>query len=136
MNAIIAFSLRLILILLSYIFVGWIAYMIYKDLKHHLHRTRNVSVLPITLSSEGTEEIFQIPEITLGRDPASDFPLLDDAISLRHCKLNFHNNQWWVEDIESTNGTFLNDTLIETPIILVNGDILKLGRIEIAIKFN
>ncbi|MEA3327145.1 MAG: FHA domain-containing protein [Chloroflexota bacterium] len=136
MNAIIALILRLLLIFLSYLFVGWIGYTIFKDLKYHLRRSKSVSVPPITLDTEGAEEIFHTPEIILGRDPACDFPLSDDAISLRHCKINYHHNQWWAEDLDSTNGSFLNDSLIKTPIVLANGDVLKMGRIEIAIKLN
>jgi len=135
-NAIIALVLRSLFIFLSYLFVGWIGFTIFKDLKHHLHKTKGESVPPITLNIEGTEEVFHVAEIILGRDPACDFPLLDDAISLRHCKINYHHNQWWAEDLDSTNGSFLNDSIIEAPIVLTNDDELKLGRINITIKFN
>ena len=87
MNATIALILRLLLIFLSYLFVGWIGYTVFMDLKQNLHRNKNVSVTPITLSTEDSEEIFHMSEIMLGRDPACEFPLSDDAISLRHCKL-------------------------------------------------
>ena len=136
MNAIIALVLRSLFIFLSYLFVGWIGFTIFKDLKHHLHKTKSESVPPITLNIEGTEEVFHVAEIILGRDPACDFPLLDDAISLRHCKIKYHHNQWWAEDLDSTNGSFLNDSIIEAPIVLTNDDELKLGRINITIKFN
>ena len=136
MNATIALILRLLLIFLSYLFVGWIGYTVFMDLKQNLHRNKNVSVTPITLSSEDSEEIFHMSEIMLGRDPACEFPLSDDAISLRHCKLNYHHKQWWAEDLNSTNGTYLNNSLIETPIVLASGDELKLGRIKITITIN
>lgn len=136
MNATIALILRLLLIFLSYLFVGWIGYTVFMDLKQNLHRNKNVSVTPITLSTEDSEEIFHMSEIMLGRDPACEFPLSDDAISLRHCKLNYHHKQWWAEDLNSTNGTYLNNSLIETPIVLASGDELKLGRIKITITIN
>jgi len=135
-NATIALILRLLLIFLSYLFVGWIGYTVFMDLKQNLHRNKNVSVTPITLSTEDSEEIFHMSEIMLGRDPACEFPLSDDAISLRHCKLNYHHKQWWAEDLNSTNGTYLNNSLIETPIVLASGDELKLGRIKITITIN
>ena len=136
MNATIALILRLLLIFLSYLFVGWIGYTVFMDLKQNLHRTKSVSVTPITLSTEDSEEIFHMPEIILGRDPACEFPLSDDAISLRHCKINYHHKQWWAEDLNSTNGTYLNNSLIETPIVLASGDELKLGRTKITITIN
>lgn len=136
MNGIIAFILRIVLISLSYFFLGWIIFTIFKDLKQHLRKTKAFSQKPIVLSVDGKERRFHITEIILGRDPACDFPLIDDAISLRHCKLIFHHNQWWVEDLDSTNGSYLNDSLIKAPIVLTNGDLLKLGHIAISIKFN
>ncbi len=136
MNATIALILRLLLIFLSYLFVGWIGYTVFMDLKQNLHRNKNMSVTPITLSSEDSEEIFHMSEIWLGRDPACEFPLSDDAISLRHCKINNHHKQWWAEDLNSTNGTYLNKSLIETPIVLASGDELKLGRTKITITIN
>ena len=48
---------------------------------------------------------FTQPEITLGRDPGCDIPLIDDTVSTRHAQLTYHHNQWWLEDLSSTNGT-------------------------------
>lgn len=132
MNAILVFLLRLIFVLLSYLFIGWIGYIIYKDIQGMNLSNKGTTIPPITLQTtvdqEQISKRFSIPEIIIGRDPACDFPLNDETISLRHSKLSYHHKQWWVEDLGSTNGTFLNDNLIEEPIILSNDDRVRLGR--------
>ncbi len=140
MNAILAFALRILLILLSYLFVGWITYTIYIDLRKTVQGKTAISVPILIIRAEIENEIiekqFNIPEIIIGRDPACDFPLQDETISHRHCKLYFHQKQWWAEDLDSTNGSYLNDTLMESPIILTDGDTLRLGRMKTLIFIN
>jgi pSer/pThr/pTyr-binding forkhead associated (FHA) protein len=91
----------------------------------------------IILETDIDEQImsmsFNKPEIIIGRDPTCDFVINDERVSLHHCKIIYQQNQWWVEDLASTNGTFLNESFVNTIIILINGDILKLGHIEIKI---
>lgn len=140
MNAILLFLLRLIFILLSYIFVGWIGYSIYTDLTGRSASKKWKSIPPLTLQIEIDQEqvnkSFSIPEILIGRDPACDFPINDDTISLRHAKISFHHKQWWAEDLDSTNGSYINEILIEEPVVLTNSDHLRLGRKILSIKIN
>jgi pSer/pThr/pTyr-binding forkhead associated (FHA) protein len=139
MNAVWLFFLRLLLIVLSYTFVGWIGYIIYTDLRQIKTGHNKISPAPITLIAQIDQKVierkFQKPEIILGRDPACDFPLDDGTISLRHCKLLYHHKQWWAQDLQSTNGSYLNNSLIETNTILTDSDELQLGSIKLSIKF-
>jgi len=93
MNAIIALILRLILILLAYVFVGWVAYWIFYDFRNIIRAQKTPEILPIKLQveigSEKSEKLFTKNEITIGRDPSCDFSLQDEAISQRHCKRLF-----------------------------------------------
>ncbi len=139
MNAILAFALRIILLILFYVFIGWISYLIYSDLRGSGRIGAGKATIPpihfhFTDNDESIENIYTKSEIILGRDPASDLPLSDDRISLRHCKIAYYQNQWWVEDLGSTNGTYLNNALITSNIVLMNGDILRLGHQEIRVK--
>ncbi|MDY6846032.1 MAG: FHA domain-containing protein [Chloroflexota bacterium] len=140
MNAILAFLLRLLLILLAYTFLGWIIYTIFMDLKRGNSLEKEKIITPIVLSLQTEDEEitkrFRQSEIFLGRDPSADFPLQNETISLRHCKLMYRQNQWWVEDLKSTNGTFINQALITTGTILTDGDILTLGKVSITIRIN
>jgi hypothetical protein len=137
MNAILALILRLILLLLFYIFIAWIGYTLFNQLKQEL-QTRHQSVYtPITLQATKDGDIqtktFEISEILIGRDPACHFPLNHETISLHHAKISFHHKQWWVEDLGSTNGTFLNQNKIEAPTVLTNYDQVTVGGIQISI---
>lgn len=138
MNAIIVFIVRLLIILLTYTFVGWIAFTIYADLRGPTREKDKAQVTPITLitiiDQEKIRKHFTKPEIIIGRDPACDFPLDDFMISARHCKLSYHHKQWWAEDLGSTNGSYLNNTLIETAVVLTDGDDLQLGQIHVTIQ--
>lgn len=139
MNAILAFVLRIILLLLAYTFIGLISYLIYSDLKSNGRIGAAKAIIPpihlqFTLNDEEIKKIYTKPEIILGRDPVSDLSLSDERISLRHCKVAYYQNQWWVEDLGSTNGTYLNNLLITSNTVLMNGDSLRLGHQEIRIK--
>lgn len=140
MNAITALVLRVLLLTLAYVFVGRIGYIIYQDLRAQFRSKAVSGGTPIILRSvvdqEPIEKHFIKPEIILGRDPDCDFTINDETISLRHCKLSYHHKQWWAVDLESTNGSFLNDNLIDSAIIITDGDELRLGKVSIHIIIN
>ncbi len=140
MNAIIVFILRLLLLILAYLFVGWIGYTIFTDLRIHQSETRKEQAPPITLHTDidqhPQEKQFTSSRIIIGRDPACDFHIHEDTISLRHCKLSYHHKHWWAEDLESTNGTMLNDHNLNKPTIIADGDELHVGQVTLSIEIN
>jgi pSer/pThr/pTyr-binding forkhead associated (FHA) protein len=93
-------------------------------------------ILEAQIEEEKSKRRFRQKEIFLGRDPSVDFPLNNETISLRHCKISHNNKQWWVKDLESTNGTYLNNEPVKTETIITNGDQLRLGKVEILITIN
>ena len=140
MNPVLTFLLRLILLLLAYGFVGWVAYSLFGELRKSTSHKGQQVVLPISLTIELDDQSilkqFQSPELIIGRDPASDFEIKDSTISLHHCKLAFHHKQWWAEDLGSTNGSYLNNTPIQSPMVVTNGDELRLGQVSLTININ
>ena len=48
------------------------------------------------------------PENTLGADPENDVVLNDNLVSGRHARLRWDGAGWWLEDLGSKNGTFVN----------------------------
>jgi predicted component of type VI protein secretion system len=49
------------------------------------------------------------PSYAIGRKPDNDIPLDNAAVSGHHCKLYESGGTWFVEDLNSTNGTFVNE---------------------------
>jgi hypothetical protein len=63
----------------------------------------------------------------LGRDATADITLADPAISRRHARLYRGADGVWLEDLGSTNGTYINGDRLTVPYRLRNGDEIKLG---------
>ncbi|ABW09606.1 FHA domain containing protein [Parafrankia sp. EAN1pec] len=66
--------------------------------------------------------------ITIGRAPDSTLVLEDDFASGRHARLVPHDGQWFVEDLGSTNGTFLNRTKVTSPMPVPLGAPVRIGK--------
>ena len=66
-------------------------------------------------------------EILLGRDLANDIPISDPEISRRHARFVMQGESILVEDLGSTNGTFLNGQRVSSPQQLRAGDVITLG---------
>ncbi|MBK6645464.1 MAG: FHA domain-containing protein [Anaerolineales bacterium] len=84
----------------------------------------------------GTLRHFNQAAITIGRDPGCDIPLSNDTVSARHAHLIYHHNQWWIEDLASTNGTKLNDTPVSIPTVITSGDELQCGGISLSVSLS
>jgi pSer/pThr/pTyr-binding forkhead associated (FHA) protein len=131
MSAVIVLILRIILSLLLFGIVSFTLYILWKDVQNAQHTLAAQVVKPIYLQLDpevnNSAKKFTGDEILIGRDPACNFTITDTAISARHARLYFRQNQWWLEDLGSTNGTFLNLETVEAPVILVDGDQIKIG---------
>ena len=66
--------------------------------------------------------------ITLGRDKNNDVAIIKNSfVSRKHCQINFRDNKYFVEDLNSQNGTYVNGELIEAPVELKNNDTITLS---------
>lgn len=64
-------------------------------------------------------------EVVLGRT-RGDIVIDLDSVSRRHARIRMEDGKWTVEDLGSTNGTYVNDDPVES-VPLANGDILRVG---------
>ncbi len=65
--------------------------------------------------------------ITIGRSKSSDLTLSDQFVSHMHARILRRGPYYFVEDLGSTNGTFINDRRVETPAQLRVRDVVRLG---------
>ena len=72
-------------------------------------------------------------ETIVGRNPSCTIPLDFQGISRQHFKVNLKEDQAQVTDLQSSNGTFLNNQKIDSPVVLKKGDMVKIG--SVALKF-
>jgi pSer/pThr/pTyr-binding forkhead associated (FHA) protein len=70
---------------------------------------------------------------TLGRAPGVDFVLDLPLVSRIHCRLTAAQEALSVQDLSSTNGTFVNDQRVEHG-ELTHGDRLRIGRVELTVE--
>jgi len=66
-------------------------------------------------------------ELTAGRDESNTIVLLAPSASRHHARFYRHEEAYYVTDLGSTNGIYVNDTLIAEDAPLRNGDLIKLG---------
>ncbi len=72
--------------------------------------------------------------LVIGRSPDSALVLDDTFSSSRHARLFPSENQWWIEDLDSTNGTFVNGRRISTPTLLQPGTPIVIGKTTMELR--
>lgn len=100
----------------------------------------NYGVMWILRSSarEGASLVFRLPPgavKTVGRASRADFVVDAALVSRLHCRLTADNERLEVEDLSSTNGTYVNDKRVDHA-RLASGDRLRLGRIELTVAWH
>ncbi len=131
MSAIIVLILRFLLAAALYAFLAWALITLWRELRAQarLASERRVPPLSVFVSCAGGDFRQQIaaPDIFAGRDPSCDLVIPDETVSSRHARFSYHDRQWWVEDLRSTNGTLLNKEPVTTPTVIISGDEVACG---------
>lgn len=132
MSGPIVLVLRLFLTVSLYGFLVWAFITLWRDIKMQGAILSAHKIPPISLTLTRPEHVPQIrtyvqPDVTIGRDPACECPLDDNSVSARHARLSYHHNQWWLEDLDSTNGTQINQEKLAIPTVVVSGDEFRCG---------
>ena len=65
--------------------------------------------------------------LTLGRDPSNEIVIGDPQISRQHARVTRQGKLIVIEDLGSTNGTFVNGMRLTGPHVMANGDVIGLG---------
>ncbi|MAX24968.1 MAG: hypothetical protein CMJ19_10735 [Phycisphaeraceae bacterium] len=70
-------------------------------------------------------------QVTIGRDPGNDMPLPMTRVSKVHAALSLKNNQWFIRDLGSSNGTKLNNKKLVGKTEIHPGDRIRLGNVRL-----
>lgn len=65
--------------------------------------------------------------LTVGRDPSNEIVISDPQVSRQHARITRQGNLVVIEDLGSTNGTFINGMRLTGPHVMTNGDVIGLG---------
>jgi pSer/pThr/pTyr-binding forkhead associated (FHA) protein len=80
----------------------------------------------------GTERELDSAPVTLGRADENDLVLDDDEFaSVKHARIEPRRDGVWLQDLESTNGTFVNGTKVTRPRKLSPGDVIRVGETDL-----
>lgn len=85
-------------------------------------------------SGAGTEYPLEKTEIYLGRDLSNDVVVNDPEVSRRHARLVLTGNTYAIEDLGSTNGTFLRGQRLSGLVLLNPGELITIGE-KVLLKF-
>lgn len=132
MIATVVLVLRFALAIALYAFLAWALMSLWQELRQQGTKLAEQKKpgLTITVLSEHSKQKqgrFSQSEIVIGRHAHCDLSIMDEALSAQHARISHHHGQWWLEDLNSTNGTFLNDTKLSTPAVVITGDQFKCG---------
>jgi pSer/pThr/pTyr-binding forkhead associated (FHA) protein len=76
--------------------------------------------------------VYTLQAVTsFGRKPSNTVVLDDDFVSGEHSLVSWRDGRAWLEDVASTNGTFLNETEITRPTPIAEGDIIGVGDVRL-----
>lgn len=138
MTGLAVLALRILALIALYAFLGLALWIMWQELRRGLSVASRSGSPPIRLevrsrSRQAVVRQFTQPEVLLGRDPNSDVPLADRAVSTRHAHLRYHHGQWWIYDLGSRNGTRLNHQKLEVPTVLTTGDEITCGGVRVLV---
>lgn len=149
----VAVALKFGFIAVLYLFLLWVVLSVARDLRSQRESDvadiRSVAVESeapggagapkpsygriVIVRGKGLKEglAFQIEEgLTFGRSKSCDLMLEDDYVSQRHARAFGRDSNAYIEDLGSTNGTFLNGKLLESRERLKHKDKLTIGDFE------
>jgi pSer/pThr/pTyr-binding forkhead associated (FHA) protein len=66
-------------------------------------------------------------QLTIGRDSSNGVAINDAEVSRKHARLLFQGGKYVIDDLGSTNGTFVNGQRLAGPVVLKSGDVVSLG---------
>jgi pSer/pThr/pTyr-binding forkhead associated (FHA) protein len=125
---------RILFLLLLYAFLFAVARVLLRDLRSASRGPAELGRLVVLASPHAEPPVgvsFPLDALTtLGRDVNNAIVVDDPFASSDHAILTFRGRAWYVEDLASTNGTFVNGVPVERVAPLGFGDDLQIGEVR------
>ncbi|HOU13703.1 MAG TPA: FHA domain-containing protein [Anaerolineae bacterium] len=129
-------TLRLALAALLYLFLVVALYVMWRGLRQNEKTPVRTQIEAQVVFEKGDEEgkrVILRPVTAIGRGATNVLPINDPFASTNHALILWREDLWWLEDLGSHNGTFLNDARISQPAPLTSGDHIRIG--ETVLRF-
>ena len=124
---------RILLIFFVYAFLSIALYIIWREFSHNARKTETnpeTAVLISLVNDNDNIEHSLRPVTAIGRSTDNHIIIDDPFASTHHVVIVWRDRKWWLEDLESHNGTYLNDVLVSEPAVLTSGDVIRIGETE------
>lgn len=96
----------------------------------------NIKIELIANESKRIYRFGEVTEITVGREDDNILSPIVESISRHHAKIFFKDGSWFVQDLDSTNGSFRNEVKLGTESVKISsGDKLRFGKVETVVIF-
>lgn len=105
-----------------------------KQKKPSRRRGRPTHVLVVEGSNAGATADLAYAPILIGRGTDAAIRLDDDYVSTRHARIAAADDQWFVEDLGSTNGTYIGNVRITQPTTLPLGTQVRIGKTVLELR--
>jgi pSer/pThr/pTyr-binding forkhead associated (FHA) protein len=130
---------RILFLALLYLFLFGIARALLQDLRAAAREPTaelgRLVVIASPLGEPASGSSLALDAITtLGRDVNNAIVVDDQFVSSEHAVLTFRGRTWYVEDLDSTNGTFVNGSPVDGVQPLGYGDELQLGEVRLRLE--
>jgi pSer/pThr/pTyr-binding forkhead associated (FHA) protein len=89
----------------------------------------------LVVTDEGGRRTVPLKEsLTVGRAATCDIAIRDTYVSNVHARIYQRDGSWWLEDLGSTNGTYMNRTRVQQPTAIGPGDEVKMGKATLELR--
>ena len=138
-------ALRLLAVAVLYAFLAAVVVVIWRDLRATGAKSDRMPMPEDSAAPGGrlrvlgeedapssAGEAFALAEhMTMGRAADNTITLSDTYASAYHARLDQRDGEWWLTDLDSRNGTRLNDVPIGRPVPLADGDVIGIGHMKL-----
>jgi pSer/pThr/pTyr-binding forkhead associated (FHA) protein len=132
-------AVRILFLLLLYLFLARVVRALLRDLRaaarEPVDRPGRLVVIESPAGEPAPGRSFGLDVITpLGRDVNNAIVIEDQFASADHAVLTYRGRSWYLEDLDSTNGSYINGQRVEGVAALGYGDELQIGQVRFRLE--